>query len=1077
MTATDINGKNALTVYKASAGSGKTFTLSKEYIKHLIDNPMSYKNILAVTFTNKATEEMKMRILSKLYGIWKNLPDSKDYVNAIAEETGHPQEFLSERAGWALNNIVNNYSYFRIETIDSFFQSVLRNLARELDLTANLRVELNDKQIEQNAVDEMIEGLGRDDELLHWIMDYIKENINDDKNWNVIGQIKKFGENIFKEFYKTNSGKLNAVILQKDFFREYTSLLYSKRAEAEKAMSAFSQRFFDALAEHGVSIDDLKNGERGPAGYFIKLKNRVFDESILTTRVKSVIEQRGHEEWVKKTADESLVSFASEVLTPLLIEAENQRKESWKSYASADLTLRHINQLRLLNSIECKVREMNSEANRFLLSDTHALLHSLIEDSDTPFIFEKTGTQLETIMIDEFQDTSTIQWKNFKVLLEEMMDHGQGGNLIVGDVKQSIYRWRSGDWRLLNNIENEFSHRKSQIKIEPLSTNYRSGGNVIRFNNEFFMSAEKEEAAMLGEESGYAGQLHKAYSDVKQEIPKTHDNDGYVNIRLLGSGRPDTGEAVLAECEEAVRKLLDAGARQNEIAILVRSNATIQVVADHFSAAMPDIKMVSDEAFRLDNSIAVNIIIAAMHFLTHPDDMLTRAFLVKAYQTRVLDNKDMCESKMANAGDMASLLPQEFVTDSTALLSLPLFELGERLYMIFSLNRVKGEDAYLYAFYDCLNDFIANNTADTDDFVKEWNETIHKKTIQASDVDGIRLITIHKSKGLEFDHVIMPFCDWKMEKAGTVWCEPKCPPYNKLPLVAVDYSSKKMTGTIYEDDYHTEHLQNCVDNLNLLYVAFTRASRSLFVIARRGNAAMRSYLIEKCLQKTDLTGAVLNGNADDKNASLTFEYGKMAPRPEEEKSRAANVFLPEIGNIAVEYGSFANNTEFKQSNKSKEFVESGDGKQDSYIKTGLLLHSLFSKIKTEADIDGSIRQMAMDGIMGEAGADVQAIRDMLHERLQTPIVADWFSGKWQVLNECDILFVNPDDGEMKTERPDRVMTDGKKFIVVDFKFGKAKEEHKEQVHHYMTLIKDMGHTDVTGYLWYVYSNEIEEVRL
>lgn len=1074
---TNKNENHALTVYKASAGSGKTFTLSKEYIKHLINNPMSYKSILAVTFTNKATEEMKMRILSKLYGIWKGLPDAKDYVDAIVKETGYSQNFLSERAGWALNNIVNNYSYFRIETIDSFFQSILRNLARELDLTANLRVELNDIQIEQNAVDEMIEELSMDDELLHWIMDYIKENINDEKNWNVIGQIKKFGENIFKEFYKTNSKKLNAVVLQKDFFKEFTSLLYSKRTEAEKAMSAFSQRFFDSLEKHNVTIDDLKNRDKGPAGYFIKLKNKVFDESILTARVKNVIEQQGYEEWVKKTADKSLIAFATDVLTPLLIEAETKRKESWKSYASADLTLRHINQLRLLNSIECKVREMNAEANRFLLSDTHSLLHSLIEDSDTPFIFEKIGTLLETIMIDEFQDTSTIQWKNFKVLLEEIMDHSQGGNLIVGDVKQSIYRWRSGDWRLLNNIDKEFSHRQNQIKKEPLSTNYRSERHIIEFNNEFFQLAEEKESKKLCDKNEYTEQLKNAYIDVKQDIPEKRENIGYVNIQLLAATPSNANDQILEQCEEAVRTLLDAGVRQNEIAILVRSNSTIQTIADYFSEAMPDIKMVSDEAFRLDNSIAVNIIIAAMHFLSHPDDMLTRAFLVKAYQTKVLRNKDMYESKMINAENMASLLPQEFITDSTALLSLPLFELGERLYQIFHLNEVKGEDAYLYAFYDSLNDFIASNTADIDDFVKEWNENIHKKTIQTSDVDGIRLITIHKSKGLEFDHVIIPFCDWKLENANTIWCEPKCQPYNKLPLIPVDYSPKKMMGTIYEDDYHTEHLQNCVDNLNLLYVAFTRASRSLFVIARRGNATIRSYIIEECLPQIKLEGAVFDGDPGNKKDSLKFEYGTISPKTKKEKKQDGNVFLPEISNIAVEYETFANNTEFKQSNKSKEFVESDEDKQDSYIKTGLLLHSLFSRIRTEADIDSSIKQMVMDGIMTEDDVDVMAIKDMLHKRLRTPAVAEWFSGKWQLFNECDILFENPDNGEVKAERPDRVMTDGNKFIVVDFKFGKAKQEHKEQVHHYMTLIKEMGYTDVTGYLWYVYSNEIEEVRL
>ena len=1076
MTANVSDLTTTLTVYKASAGSGKTFTLSKEYIKHLIDNPLSYRNILAVTFTNKATEEMKTRILSKLYGIWKRLPDAKDYIEAIGRETGHTPQFMSERAEWALNNIVNNYSYFRIETIDSFFQSILRNLARELDLTANLRIELNDTQIEQNAVDEMIEELGINDELLHWIMDYIKENISDEKNWNVIGQIKRFGENIFKEFYKTNSEKLNAILLQKDFFKDFTSLLYAKRAEAEKLMTAFSDRFFESLSAQGISIADLKNREKGPAGYFIKLRNKVFDESILTARALNVIENGGYEEWVKKTSGNDMIAFAEETLTPLLAEAEAQRQKSWNEYASASLTLRHINQLRLLNNIERKVREMNAEANRFLLSDTHALLHSLIEDSDTPFIFEKTGTQLETIMIDEFQDTSTIQWKNFKVLLEEIMDHGHGGNLIVGDVKQSIYRWRSGDWRLLNNISDEFPSRRNQLGVKSLATNYRSQRRIIDFNNAFFALAEEKESAMLDDTDGHSDQLRKAYSDVRQEVPERRKEEGYVNVQLLGGDDSGSDDTMLGRCEEAVRSLLKAGVKQSDIAILVRSNSAIQSIADHFSEAMQDVKMVSDEAFRLDNSVVVNTIIAAMHFLSHPDDLLTRAFLVKVYQMKVLRNSSMHESSMTDADAMPSLLPHEFTTCRRQLLSLPLFELAERLYRIFRLQDIKGEDAYLYAFHDALNNFIANNTADMDEFVKEWNETIRKKTIQMSDVDGIRLITIHKSKGLEFDHIIIPFCDWKLEKTNTIWCEPQCQPYNRLPLVPIDYSSKKMKGTIYEDDYHTEHLQNCVDNLNLLYVAFTRAARSLFIIAHRGNMTMRSYIIEECLKDMNLNGTVMHGDPSDKRATLSFEYGEIAAGMKKEKAVSGNVFLPTAENLPVEYRTFDSNTEFKQSNKSKEFVEDAEDRQDTYIKMGLLLHSLFSHISTEADIDISLRQMIMDGIITETDIDTGALREMLHQRLRTPAVADWFSGRWRLINECDIIFENRDNGEVKTERPDRVMTDGERFIVVDFKFGKEHKEHREQVQHYMALIKQMGHTDVTGYLWYVYSNKIIEIR-
>ena len=532
-------GEKALTVYKASAGSGKTFTLSVEYIKLLIKNPMSFRSTLAVTFTNKATEEMKTRILSQLYGIWKQLPKSKDYIEKIKSELGVTEQFMSDRAKIALFNIVHNYSYFRIETIDSFFQSVLRNLARELDLTANLRIELNDRQIESIAVDEMIDELGEKDELLKWILGYIKENIDDDKNWNVIGYIKSFGENIFREFYKTKSKELNTLLHEKGFFEQYTKRIRTIRDEAEAELKSVAAEFFEALETEGVDITDLSYGKSGPAGYFIKLQNGQYDESIITSRVQKALDEASADCWTKKSAPPSLRHFAEETIVPLLEKAESTRRSNWKMYASAVLTLKHLNQLRLLNSIERKVREMNVEANRFLLSDTHTLLHSLIKDTDSPFIFEKIGSHLENVMIDEFQDTSTVQWQNFKVLLEECMSHSEEhGNLIVGDVKQSIYRWRSGDWRMLNNIKGEFPQVSDMLDIRTLTHNYRSSRRVINFNNAFFERAAEIEFNDLKECCGeddmqLAEQLKSAYADVCQQVPDKREDTGYVHIELL----------------------------------------------------------------------------------------------------------------------------------------------------------------------------------------------------------------------------------------------------------------------------------------------------------------------------------------------------------------------------------------------------------------------------------------------------------------------------------------------------------------------------------------------------------------
>ena len=439
-----------LTVYKASAGSGKTYTLSIEYIKLLITQPQCYRKILAVTFTNKATEEMKIRILSQLYGIWKLLPDSRSYIDRVTKDLSVSEAFASKQAGIALHNIIHDYNYFRIETIDSFFQSVLNNLARELDLTANLRVELNDYQIEQHAVDKLIEGLSRKDDLLKWILSYIKENIEDNKNWNVIGLIKKFGENIFRDFYKINCKRLNEVLQDKVQLQKFTDSLKEIIRRMKNTMTKQCEQFNSILSESGFDINDFAYGKSGTCSYFLKLSDGQYDGSIVNKRVQSVIECS--DKWLRKNEKDKhkqseLKRVINDSLWPLLVETEQLRSEMWKYYKSADLTLQHISQLRLLNSIENKVMELNADANRFLLSDTQFLLHSLINDSDSPFIFEKIGTQLEYVMIDEFQDTSTIQWSNFKILLEECMSRSAEGNLIVGDVKQSIYRWRSGDWR------------------------------------------------------------------------------------------------------------------------------------------------------------------------------------------------------------------------------------------------------------------------------------------------------------------------------------------------------------------------------------------------------------------------------------------------------------------------------------------------------------------------------------------------------------------------------------------------------------------------------------------------------
>ena len=1076
-----------LTVYKASAGSGKTFTLATEYIRLLVENPTSYRNILAVTFTNKATEEMKMRILSQLYGIWKQLPESADYMKVIQEKTGYGEELISERAGIALQNLLHNYNYFRVETIDTFFQSVLRNLARELELTTNLRIGLNDHQIEDIAVDQLIADLNTTDIVLQWIIRYIMESISDDRSWNVISKIKKFGCTIFQDRYKEVSDELSKKMQEPGFFERYTTQLRELREAALEHMKQIGESFFDELEAEQLTIDDLSGKSRGIASFFNKLRRGEFDASIENATVANHLES--YEKWCTKTHPKRdyIYTLAQGSLGNILRYAVDERPRQWKLYKSADLTLRHLNQLRLLGSIEQKVRQLNADANRFLLSDTQQLLHALIGESDSPFIFEKIGTQLEHVMIDEFQDTSTVQWQNFCVLLAEAMSHENTSNLIVGDVKQSIYRWRSGDWRLLNDIEQQFNSQ--QIETRALDTNYRSQRNIIQFNNVFFrQAATLEYMAQKELNAAEAAQLEKAYADVEQKIPAGKDPLGLVSIRLLPAD--DYQTATLKQIAETIATLRAQGIPQKEIAILVRVNQYIPTIARYFMEQMPEVTIVSDEAFRLDASNAVCLLVQALRLLTHPDDQLTKAAIVKNWHHDVLGEPAEDNRLLLSTVDLDSGLPEAFRNHREELTAMPLYDLVERLYDIFSLERLSEQSAYVCTFFDQLAAYVSENTADIFAFLNEWDETICKKTIQSDETEGVRILSIHKSKGLEYPYVIIPFCDWQLEKQNDniLWCKPVEEPFSDLPIAPVDYSQRQMMGTIYEHDYLQEHLQNTVDNLNLLYVAFTRACKGLYVLGRRNAKNLRSTLIEQCLPLVakELSDAVIEGMEDDK-ATLSFTYGTPAsPRSDTSRitpqasAKTKNPFLKPAEPLPVSFIYHESMVSFRQSNRSQAFIEGDDeekAQRHRYIQAGSVLHEIFSTIRTVNDIPDALRRLQFEGVLYDEEMTAEHITMMLKKRLENPRVADWFSPRWTLFNECTILSV--ENGEVKERRPDRVMTDGQEWIVVDFKFGSPKPEYHDQVREYMNLIQKMESVSsdkIHGYLWYVYSNKIEEVK-
>ena len=1100
-----------LLIYKASAGSGKTFTLAVEYIKHLILNPRAYRQILAVTFTNKATAEMKERILTQLYGIWKKDPASEVYLARIKEDLRKTNyelritkkengegfsvngEMLSadedaeirRRAGMALQYMLHDYSRFRVETIDSFFQSVMRNLARELELSPNLNIELNNADILSDAVDSLIEKLSPTSPVLAWLLDYINERIADDKRWNVSSEVKSFGRNIFDESYIERGEGLRQKLRNPETIKLYRDVLREMETEALEQMKGFYDQFEGELESHALSPEELKGGSRGIGSYFRKLRDgRLTDKDVINATLQNCLADAKN--WTTKTSarKDDIIRLAETSLIPLLQDAEKLRSQKNRTINSCRLSLQHLNKLQLLNHIDEEVRTLNREHNRFLLSDTNALLHKLVREGDSSFVFEKIGANIRNVMIDEFQDTSRMQWDNFRLLLLEGLSQG-ADSLIVGDVKQSIYRWRNGDWGILNGLGATSPVESSApfpfpVRVETLKTNRRSETHIIRFNNQLFMAAvDYLNSLHLEELKEECFSLKRAYADVAQESPKT-ETQGYVKATFL---EPDDEhnytEKTLIALGEEVKQLLNEGVRLNDITILVRKNKNIPPIADYFDKEL-NLPIVSDEAFRLDASLAICMLMDALRCLSNPQETIARAALITNYKLKIKKEEGESEESI-DLNDLLTaspetLLPEDFISRKDELRLMPLYELLEELFSIFNMGNIEKQDAYLFSFFDAVTEYLQSNSSDLDAFIHFWDETLCSKTIPSGEMDGIRIYSIHKSKGLEFHTVLIPFCDWKLENETNnqlVWCTAPEEPYNALDIVPVNYSST-MAESVYRKDYLDERLQLWVDNLNLLYVAFTRAGKNLILWSKKGQKGTMSELLSSVLPQVAKSG---EGTWDEEES--TYECGKICPSNKSNHisgTPVINKLAQTPVKLPVHMESMRHDIEFRQSNRSADFIAGVDEAESwqRFINRGRLLHTLFSAIETEADIDDAINRLVFEGVIGRRETE-EEVRELTRRAFSIPQVKDWYSGSWQLFNECDIIW--QENGELHTRRPDRVMMRNGEIVVIDFKFGKPNKKYNKQVQGYMQLLARMGYDagSINGYLWYVEEGNIEKV--
>lgn len=1080
----------AVTVYKASAGSGKTFTLAIQYIRLLITlNPQEYRHTLAVTFTNKATAEMKNRILEQLYGLGKGLKSSEGYLNALRkglEEEGIAlsEEEIRQRCRTALRYILHDYSRFRIETIDSFFQSVLRNLAHELGLNARLQVDLNDKQILSQAVDNLVDDLGKEpqSEVLPWIDAYVKEQIENSDKWDVRDKIKSLSKIIFKEEYMRRDESFRQSISDEKRIKQYRDKLYRIKREATQLMAELAQQVDEALRAFPGDITQAVSRGTWIPTYRDLLLHGAYDEAEMTEKRYNDLQDCAL--LVKKKDQDNAALLAQlEPVRRVLWETETQRLQYVTLLNTIRLSLQHLNPLRLLNHIETQVTDISHEANRFILAKTPILLSRLIQDSDAPFVFEKMGTLFHNVMIDEFQDTSRLQWENFKVLLLESQASG-GQDLLVGDIKQSIYRFRNGDWRILKHIEQELKHIAPTLHT--LDTNYRSDVHVIRFNNAFFpLAAQHLSQAGEGESHPI---IQEIFSDVVQQWPKGKPEEGYVRIQLRTGKREDWPECMLSDMCQQIATLHAQGLPYNQMAVLVRSRTHVPQLIAYVQEHLPQVKMVSDEGFKLSNSLTLSLLIAALRWIDNgAQDPVAERYLVAHYSRDILgEARELPELTQIPLEEM---LPERFVTRREELQQYPLHELAEEVYRLLLLERITDEDAYVLYFFDELADYLRNGTSDIHSFLEYWDSDLREKAIPPSAINGISIVTIHRSKGLQYHTVFMPFCDQPMEDVRAdhiIWCDTGQEPFNTLGALPISSSSTLFEASAYRADYHEEQLQRRIEELNTLYVAFTRAEHNLYVW---GNATGKKLTYATLLHDTLSHTAMLAPSTQEEGEGVdTWTYGQVvtqidqADKPHVSKNRMEPVYAEQ----PIRFHSHNRRLDFQQSNEAAQFIrqqadEIDEGARQtedglSYIEQGKLLHSVFESIQTAEQVEEVLQTYADRGIITQAKQQ-QRIAQLVKRALQHPQVRGWFDGQARILNECEIVHLDP-QGHTVSHRPDRVMLTDQEVIIVDFKFGRPNPtKYIPQVQGYMALMQTMyPQHRIKGYLWYVYRNHIEEVH-
>ena len=1124
-------------LYRASAGSGKTYTLAKKYIWYFLTISQeggkarlrtdaeladSARHILAVTFTNKATNEMQMRIVDSLFALANQQLETKTengvekivkpvYMQDFVTELGVSPQMISAISAKGLAILLENYSEFNVSTIDSFFQQVLRTFAYESEINDSYQVELDSEYLSQVGVDATFEEIDNNSENVDtpfWIREIMKRTTT--SKWNIfsrsvtengetpymafIGSVKKMETEQYKvirnevEQYFRNNYNFREMYL--DLCKTYEKPVRDAHRQMCREFAQLSdflpKEFFEAHPNSGLGrIASACNKIRKvlhkwnmspKSSTFPIIKAGLLDAGpvkawIADNPVKGEELQRKfsraygfYEEWVRR------------MNTPEFLH--------WRLYS------KNLPYFALFGIVTRKRQEYLDETNAIELGETSMIINGVIGDHDAPFIYERMGTRLNHFLIDEFQDTSKMQWENMSPLLSESLSKGNG-NLIIGDAKQSIYRFRNADPSLIQKVvPRQFGKDvvpKGNVPAE--NTNYRSDRNVVEFNNDFFSYLVAQIDGETGGPSAGRMDFSDLYANVSQ-TPNRKDNAGYVEISFYEGTAKAVNPEILSRLPELVKDMLSRGYCQKDIAVLVSSHRegdmVIGAFADYNSnleKGEQEIRFISEQSLKLSSSRAVNIIVDVLANMARGSKPKIR----KGEEGRIKGAGnwyDMVANfkfyQMQHPNDPLSKVLEAYFNEGadfnalTELLgelqSYAIPALVEALTAVFVSDSLRTSDAiYIAAFQDLVLDYCDSHPTDIGSFLKWWERKSASASVSSpEETDAVQVVTVHKSKGLEYGCVIVPFANWDMGdklpgefKKEWLWVKPEVITHPELPMpvyLPIE-TSDDMRGTVHEPLLNDYFDVSKMDRINAAYVAFTRAEHELYIFCTLpGN---------KGGSGSTLIGSYLKNFMDAEGMTVSRGVKPEEFVPSENKGMSMT--------LINSYDSVKAPDFLKYVDASLPRVMEGRGEDGDEVELdprseGNIKHAVLEMVEKSEDLPKAIRHLVVTGIIPETMAP--EIESSLADAIARPEVRRWFEGRARVINERPVL-----RSGYITRRPDRLMIfpDGH-AEVVDYKFGKNKaEKYKEQITRYVNLLKKTGnYKDVKGYLWYINENEIQE---